>query len=257
MTTASARLAAAALLAPAAPAPGARLLVGPHGQIGHCLASHVVRPRSDPLPCTSRAGCESRTPLGVQRALQDDDSSGLVDDAATSARVYPTRPQPTLGSHGGESLVDQPDGHRRRGRPASPAYASAAAAAGPARPDSDVGRPDHHLDGLALGHQARPARRRSPWPRLQRLDRGRDQPGGVAGRDPDPDRADVDAEPPDACPSHAHVLPVTRWPTVCSTAPQRLVHLGRVGAAALGDVVLAAATAAEHARRRPAPAHRP
>ena len=44
-------------------------------------------------------------------------------------------------------------------------------------------------------------------------DRGRDQAGRVAGCHPDPDRAHVDADPR----AGPHWLPVTRWPTVCST----------------------------------------
>ena len=231
----------------------ARLLVGPHGQIGHC-SPFTVRPVGS-TASHEPPGCEPGRPLGVQRALQDDDSSGLVDDAATSARVYPAGPQVTLGTHGGKSLVDQPDGHRdpggqlpgvrlggRSGRP------------GHAR-TGDVGRPTTHLDGLALGHQGGQRVQVALAP-AQRAHRGRDQPRGVAGRDADPDRADVDAEP-DAWSHAASVAAGDPLAHRVLDRPQRLVDLAGVGAAALGDVVLAAATAAEHLRRRPAPAHRP
>ena len=140
------------------------------------------------------AWCHAGRPLGVQRALQDDDSSGLVDDAAAPARVYPARLQPTLRTDRGEPLVDQPDRHRRAGRPAvqrtprrprRPGRAArTATSAGPTTTSTASRSATSSASAVQVAAAA-----------AQRLDRGREQAGGVAGGHPDPDRADVDADP--------------------------------------------------------------
>ena len=125
---------------------------------------------------------------------------------------------------------------QRRGRALPPGQR-------PRQPDDDLDRALQHLgrDRVQVGGAAGVAR--------QRLHRRGEQPGGVARRHARPGHC---PRRPRAARPVAHRLsdlPVTRSPTACSTRRQRLGDLGRVGAAALGHVVLAAAAAAEGLRR--------
>ena len=66
-----------------------------------------------------RARRDSGCLLGVQGVLNDDDSSSLVDDRTSAARVAPSRPEPPGCLRGRESLIEQADGnhHAPLGQP--------------------------------------------------------------------------------------------------------------------------------------------
>ena len=155
-----------------------------------CAAAWAVRPRSRPRdqsfvhphisagsPGTDVAvsacpedlpRCGSCGSFGVERALQDDDSGGLVDNLTASARVDPTRPEVSGRGDRAQPLVDQAHGGalaeergqapgvRRRGpgRRALPAAQRARQPRRPprpprARPRVGPGRPDRPGRGAA------------------------------------------------------------------------------------------------------------
>ena len=77
-------------------------------------------------------------------------------------------------------------------------------------------------------------------PRADGLHRGGQEPGRVAAGDADPGVAGVDPEPYAVSHGRPQASAAAR-PTSALDRGQRLVDAARVGAAALGDVVLAAA----------------
>ena len=126
------------------------------------------------------------------------------------------------------------------------AHARVLTAAGPSPPDSERGSPTTTSTASSLGRQPRdPAQVALAPP--HRLDRGRQEPGRVAARDADPGVAGVDAEPYAVSHRPRSALATSRptWSTSERTSVERLVDAARVAAAALGDVVLAAAAAAD------------
>ena len=142
--------------APAPPAPTSPSCRIASGLSATRSASRLAR--TCPVP--------SCRPLGVKRALQDDDSGGLVDHLTAPARVYPIRPQVPLGRDGAQPLVDQ--AHRTPGpaaRRGAAAYDVAAcgrlALAG--RPAYGAARRPPRRPRARP--RARPASARSLWPR--------------------------------------------------------------------------------------------
>ena len=174
---------------------------------------------------------------------------------STTARRLGPRAAPvaqhSLRGHGGQPLVGQPHRHRGHGRarPAGPlahlrGRRSLAAGQRPRQPDDDLEHP-LRVAVLLLGEDLRDPRQVAAAA-LHGLDRGRQEPGRVAAGHPDPGVAGVEAEP-DAVPHVATPEAARRraFRTSARDELERLVDPGGVGAAALGDVVLAAALAAD------------
>ena len=132
-------------------------------------------------------------------------------------------------------------------RAATRRYLRARAAAGPSCPDSDRGSPTTTSTASCSAparrslESARPAAG-SPSAGGHRLHRRGEQPVGVAAGRPRRAPPDVDAEPHAASQGSGISR---RAPRRALDGRERLGDLGRVLAAALGDVVLAAAAAAE------------
>lgn len=66
-----------------------------------------LAPRREELAGRATGGA-----LEVQRSLEDQDGSRLVDDGAPPAFTHPTAAELSMGDDGGEPLVDEADGDR-------------------------------------------------------------------------------------------------------------------------------------------------
>jgi len=99
------------------------------------------------------AGGAAGGTFGVQGGLQQDGRCGGVHHLPPGAGVLAAAAQRAVRLGGGEALVDQPDRDRRPAR--SAANSLAPAAAGPSRPDSDVGSPT--MTSIAPSLAASPA----------------------------------------------------------------------------------------------------
>ena len=182
--------------------------------------------------CPTRAGGSGRQPPGRPRhavPLPCDHGRGAWTPADTVVR----RSSHSLTGTG-SILPRQPRrevAHLHRGRPSPP--------------DSERGSPTT-ISTASSSATSGASRSRSTRPAADRLDRGGQEPVGVAAGDADPGVAQIDAEPH----AGAHVRQRSARPAIRATSAgdqrQGLVEAGGVGAAALGDVVLAAAAAAEH-----------
>ena len=215
------------------------------------------------MACDDLARSHPRGAFGVQRLLQDHHGGGLVDHRAPLAALAPTVAQHSLRGDRGQALVTQPD--RDRGNPAASCRANSRtlAAAGPSRAGQRPGQADDDLDGLVLGGQAprsgpgrpcRGRRSRPAWPGSRTGRCARHRSGRRRGR-----RRGAAVPHARSGPRRRRGRPRPRR----RRAPASIA--GRVGAAALRDVVLAAALAVEQRadgpdqrrwRRRPAPGPR-
>jgi hypothetical protein len=113
-------------------------------------------------------------------------------------------------------------------------------------------QPDDYLDGLVLGYElGKPPQ--ITFAAANRLDWGGEHAGRIRRRDTDSDAADVDSQA--RSDTHSEVFSAAprtpagvggfALPDGLLHGSERLVDLGRVGAAALGDIVLAATSPAE------------
>ena len=178
--------------------------------------------------------------------LQDHHRRRLVDllSALAGTGLRRRRDQAAGRRDGGQPLVHQAYRHRRRPeRPRARRSPCAATAAGPSVAVQRPGQPDHHLDRLPLARPARaaPRGRLPPWTSRRSVSTGLAsiaEPSLAAT----PTRTD-----PTSTPIRTPGLISCRpGRSGCAYGLERGVDLGRVGAAALGEVVLAAAATAEH-----------
>ena len=197
---------------------------------------------------------------------------GLVDDGAAPGSLAPALAQHTLGAHRSQSLVDEANratgvsARRQRCRPAR--QRTRAPCRPRLRPPGQRARqPDDDLDGVVLLGQVGD-------PRRGRRDRAGTVSTGVADRPSrsqtaTPIRTSPTSTPETRAPgrqrrarlgsssSRGGQLLVTRSPIGALDRRDRRGGLGRVGAAALRDVVLAAAVAARARSPRRGPGRRP
>ena len=215
--------------------------------VGHCA---LPSGRAPVAP--SSAPCSTTRPQPVD-AL-----------ASPCVRPWPGRTQAAVGADGGQPLVHQPDRdgwHRLRDAGSvsrgPPRAASRPAGQGRGRPTTT---PTASRSATSLA--SRVDRRRRAGPGRSAASGVASTPVGVARRDPDPHRADVDAEPhpavqgPGAPPGRSRG-PARPLPTTADRGQRRRGSPSGVGAAALREVGLAAPAAAERGRRPTGPGRRP
>ena len=200
----------------------------------------------DPSSVVSRRpGCDARCPLRVDGVLQNDNGCNLVDDGTLASTRLPRGAKRLLGAHRREPLVDESHGRARRvASRAAKAIASSVDAV--AAPESESGLPTtSSIDVVLLGELQDAARR----PRRRR-----------------PLACTVSTGTASSPPASQRATPMRARPTsMPSLAPGRIGLTGRarraprrgragiarhVAAAALREVGLAAAAAAEDAGHR-------
>ena len=139
------------------------------------------------------SGLAGRT-LGVERALQQQRRRGLVHRLPPGPGVQAALLQRRVRQHRREALVDQP--HRHRSEPLGQRRANARPSAAdlPSAPPRPTARPTT-ISIASLSAASRASSRHVACTAPDSVQRRGEQAARIAPGDPDPDRADVDAEP--------------------------------------------------------------